>query len=147
MDWLKAGICCSIAALWSAPTLAQDAEENPSDKGRIRDDNVIIVTAQKRSESAQDIPVTVTAISGETLADRGIVDFDHAEGTLIEEYVILDANITYRSPNERFSIALWGRNLTDTFSYALLLGPTVPGPGLGIPRPPRTYGIRAGFDF
>src|SRR5208283_1863630 len=34
----------------------------------------IIVTATRHSESAQDIPASITAISGESLAQAGIVD-------------------------------------------------------------------------
>src|SRR5579863_408916 len=35
----------------------------------------IIVTAQKRASTVQDTPMSITAISGEDLADRGITDF------------------------------------------------------------------------
>jgi len=35
----------------------------------------IVVTAQKRSSTVQDTPISITAVSGEDLADRGITDF------------------------------------------------------------------------
>ena len=38
----------------------------------------VIVTAQKRSQSLQDVPVAVLAMSGETLDDNGIVDLEEA---------------------------------------------------------------------
>ena len=36
----------------------------------------IIVTAQKRAESVQDVPISITAISGQELTDRGLNDFN-----------------------------------------------------------------------
>ena len=47
-------------ALWPVtPASAQEAEVE-QDSGQL---NVIVVTAQKRQESAQDIPIAITAIS------------------------------------------------------------------------------------
>ena len=51
-----------------APAFAQD---NTADDVGIQE---IVVTAQKRTESAQDIPLTVAAVSGETLAEGGVKD-------------------------------------------------------------------------
>ena len=36
----------------------------------------VIVTAQKREERLQDVPITVTAVSGDTLADFGVARFE-----------------------------------------------------------------------
>lgn len=52
---------CAVAAI-TVPTGAAMAQEV----------DVIIVTAQKRSESLQDVPVSVVAASGETIADLAI---------------------------------------------------------------------------
>ena len=57
-------LACSamtIASVAATPALAQGAE---NDSGL----DVIIVTAQKREQSLQDVPVSVTAITGDTLA-------------------------------------------------------------------------------
>lgn len=35
----------------------------------------IVVTAQKRSESVQDVPISITVLSGQELANRGLNDF------------------------------------------------------------------------
>lgn len=60
----------------ASPALAQEeVEADASAKGGERD-NLIIVTATKREQSIQEVPIAVTAISGETLAQRG---FDQAE--------------------------------------------------------------------
>ncbi|MDR6832597.1 MULTISPECIES: TonB-dependent receptor [unclassified Sphingopyxis] len=61
------GSCAAIALLaHGVPTLAQEAE------GDVVDSNEIIVTAQKRSERLQDVPVAVTSIGGDQLANANI---------------------------------------------------------------------------
>jgi iron complex outermembrane recepter protein len=65
------------AAVWaimatsaaSAQTSSTDADENPSG---IKE---IVVTAQLRSQSLIDVPLTVTALTAETLADNRIENF------------------------------------------------------------------------
>ena len=62
----KAGLRASVAVLamtaFAAPALAQDAEDEAAP-------GEIVVTAQKRSESLQSVPVAVSVLSGEDLAD------------------------------------------------------------------------------
>lgn len=53
------------AVLLSTPSYAQE---------ETRDDNTIIVTANKREQNIQDVALSVTAIDGESLADAGITD-------------------------------------------------------------------------
>ncbi|MBL8558775.1 MAG: TonB-dependent receptor [Hyphomonadaceae bacterium] len=60
----------SMAAFLAAPTaLAQTAKE-PTEPSMGLDE--IIVTAEKRAESANSVPMSITAITGERLADAGI---------------------------------------------------------------------------
>ena len=54
----------------AAPAFAQDAEEGASTAGR----DVITVTARRREESLTDVPVSVTAFSGEQLQEFGAQD-------------------------------------------------------------------------
>jgi outer membrane receptor protein involved in Fe transport len=58
---LLAGTAMTIAA----PVAAQDTVEDDSD-------NVIIVTAQKRSQNLQDVPIAITALGTETLDELQI---------------------------------------------------------------------------
>ncbi len=59
---LLACTALTMATVAATPALAQGAEDDDSGLG------VIIVTAQKREQSLQDVPVSVTAITGDTLA-------------------------------------------------------------------------------
>lgn len=79
---LGRNICFLLAAgLGSSPALAQDDPVRPQaqpsggatggvEKQVGMDD--IVVTAQRRSESLTDVPISVTALSGEALASSGI---------------------------------------------------------------------------
>ena len=63
------------------------------------------------------------------------------------EYTIVDANLLYTSPGERYTVNLWGKNLTDEFvwagSYAVASTRTIGGTLL----PPRTYGLTMSVRF
>lgn len=56
---LAAGV--SVAALYGGAAIAQDA----ADQGGIQD---IVVTAQKRAENLQDVPISITALNSEQFA-------------------------------------------------------------------------------
>ncbi|GAB3287549.1 TonB-dependent receptor [Parahaliea aestuarii] len=61
--WLKSLSGGALLALAGTPALAAQLEE-------------VIVTAQKRAQSLQDVPVAVTAIDGEKIGDLGIKRLD-----------------------------------------------------------------------
>lgn len=67
------------AALTCPPAVAAEAEQA---KGAVLEE--VVVTARKRAESLQDVPVSITAFTGETLARVGAVGFQ---------------DIMYRTPN------------------------------------------------
>ena len=68
-------------------------------------------------------------------------------------YAVLNASLTYYLPGDRWSVALWGRNLSDKIVY----GTTFERPGIGvpgapdlfytIPGDPRTYGVSLRVKF
>ena len=65
----------SLAGLACSPAMAQDANVNNNDPAVTPADdqgpgNVIIVTAQLREQNVQDIPLSITAISGDLLEAR-----------------------------------------------------------------------------
>jgi iron complex outermembrane recepter protein len=55
----------------TAPAFAQDSDPEAPE---VRDDNVIIVTATRRAQDVQDIPLAVTAISPQQLDNQGVVN-------------------------------------------------------------------------
>ena len=64
-----------------------------------------------------------------------------------DSYTIVDANIQFSSASEKYTLNLWGKNLTDEFvwagSYAVASTRTIGGTLL----PPRSYGVTVAAKF
>ena len=92
-------------AMIAAPALAQDApaaDDAPSE---------IVVTAQKRTERLQDVPVAVSVISGDAIANRGGVNIESAQ------YLVPTLN--FRKSGAAINQSLYLRGVgTSTFSIA-----------------------------
>ena len=73
--FLVAGLLGSAAtaAFLAAPASAQTTDKDQA-APVVDDDNVIVVTARRREESIQDVPLSITAISGEALAKSGTLE-------------------------------------------------------------------------
>jgi len=63
----------AIGLLVATPVLAQETADGSSDQAQV-DEDVIIVTAQRRGESLNLVPMAVQAVSGETLANLRVTD-------------------------------------------------------------------------
>lgn len=76
------GVAVAVAAALMvagmAPAAAQDAgaksEAKPAENLEAKTLDTLVVTAQKREELLQDVPVTVTALSKQALQDAGVRD-------------------------------------------------------------------------
>lgn len=68
---LRVSLFSLAIALSASPAFAQDQADAEGSN-----DNTIIVTAQKREQSIQDVPLTVSAVSGEQMDKIGIDEFD-----------------------------------------------------------------------
>ncbi|HMT45178.1 MAG TPA: TonB-dependent receptor, partial [Chakrabartia sp.] len=88
-------VALSLAATGTA--VAQTAVED-TEEGALGD---IVVTAQKRSESVQDIPVTVTALGGEALAQSGSKD-------LLQAVKLVPGVIFSRAPDDGLALTFRG---------------------------------------
>ncbi|HEU4530323.1 MAG TPA: TonB-dependent receptor [Steroidobacteraceae bacterium] len=66
----SAALLAAVAAV-AAPARAQD---DPDPDAQARTIGAITVTAQKREQNLQDVPLSVTAISSQLLADTGVSD-------------------------------------------------------------------------
>jgi iron complex outermembrane receptor protein len=76
---LALGLFSSTAALAQqagVSTQTQEAQPQPPSLGEI------IVTAQKRSESINDVGMTISAVSGDALVERGIFDTSQLSGVV-----------------------------------------------------------------
>lgn len=73
LSLLSASAICALAT--PVPVLAQAADPAPQAAAAgTADVGEIIVTARRREESLQDVPISITAVSGEALAKRGVRD-------------------------------------------------------------------------
>jgi iron complex outermembrane recepter protein len=107
---LLAGVSTALIA---APAFAQDAAPADGDNGGLEE---IIVTAQKREQNLQNVPVSVTALSSETLANSRIADF----ADLTRAASSLTVTQATSSPNN--SIILRG---IGTFAFSIGVEPSV----------------------
>jgi iron complex outermembrane recepter protein len=76
---MKRRLCVSHIALaaslgFAAPVVAQDASADPAASEGQSDSGSIVVTARRREERLQDVPIAVTAITGEALEAAGAID-------------------------------------------------------------------------
>jgi len=64
-----------------------------------------------------------------------------------DEYTLLGANTKYTSPDERFFVNVWGKNLTDELVYSgkFVIGSVVTTGGTLLP--PRSFGATLGYSF
>ncbi len=118
---LLTGVAAASLAGFAAPSYAQDLDET-SAAADADDGNVIIVTAQKRSQDIQDVPIAITA-------------FDAAE---IDNKVIDDVvDLSFSVPNltvDQFGASLRGvGNLAISSTAEAGLGYHVNGVYLGSP--------------
>lgn len=74
--WSRAVLLAAASAV--AGPLAQEVRAQEAGAGN----DEIVVTARKREESAQDVPVSVFAASGEALAERGVTDASQLAGAV-----------------------------------------------------------------
>lgn len=69
---------CAGIATFAAPAYAQDSAADIADGAAAAadeaDDNVIYVTARRREERLIDVPLSVTALSGDALVQQGVQD-------------------------------------------------------------------------
>ncbi|MBA3676925.1 MAG: TonB-dependent receptor [Sphingosinicella sp.] len=91
-------LCSTGAAFAQNPPASGDASgaDDQADTGlEIEDSDVIVVTAQKREENLQDVPIAITALGTEKLDELQITDFD--------DYARYVPSLSYQSSGPGFS--------------------------------------------
>ncbi|MGH6966875.1 MAG: TonB-dependent receptor plug domain-containing protein, partial [Phenylobacterium sp.] len=71
IDLFSAGSVLALVLAASTPALAQSAGDTGGSQRTIDE---IVVTAQKREQSLQDVPIVVTSVNAQQLQDAGIRD-------------------------------------------------------------------------
>ena len=83
----------AILVLTAAPVVAQDTDQEPAETeeqeatteeeaaavGPETFGDVVTVTARKREENVQEVPVAVTVVTGEILQDQGAADISEIQ--------------------------------------------------------------------
>jgi iron complex outermembrane receptor protein len=110
----------AVAAALGAPAAAQVVETGSQDEARATAEAPapvdttpadIIVTAQKRSERLQDVPLAVSVISGDALEAQGGINLENAQ------YLV--PTLTFRKSGTSINQSLFLRGVgTSTFSIA-----------------------------
>lgn len=99
----------TLAMLLATPAMAQDAPT--AAPAAASEPGDIIVTAQKRSQRLQEVPVAVSVISGDTIAAQGGVNLESAQ------YLVPTLNFRKSGTSINQSLFLRGVG-TSTFSIA-----------------------------
>ena len=93
------GLLASTMLCTTGAALAQDAPPQAAEPARAaaaeEDETNIIVTAQRRAENLQDVPLAITALGTQTLDDLQIDDFD--------DYARFVPSLSFRSLGPGFS--------------------------------------------
>jgi iron complex outermembrane recepter protein len=113
-------ISVSAIALVATPSIAQDAEAGQAESTGGLDR--IIVTATKRAEDVQDVPIAITAFSAESLERRGVSEVVSL-GNLVPN-VTLDAGTPFSGSSSVLAAYIRGIGQND-FAFNL-------DPGVGV---------------
>jgi iron complex outermembrane receptor protein len=85
------GAAIAIAAGLASPASAQERAGAGETEAQVSND--IVVTAQRREQSLQDVPIAITAVTAETLQDQNVQS--------VEDYFALTPNVSFQSNGSR----------------------------------------------
>ncbi|MBP6438899.1 MAG: TonB-dependent receptor plug domain-containing protein, partial [Thermomonas sp.] len=71
---LAVAVFAALAAMSALPAFAQDAAPAQQKQEEAKTLDTMVVTAQKREEQMQDVPIVVTSLSQQALQDSGVRD-------------------------------------------------------------------------
>lgn len=105
-----------MAAFAATPVsaIAQDNLDMANDGAA--DDNVIIVTAQKIEQKSTDVPITISAVSGEQLRELGVSDLDELSNFMLGLYI---QEQSANSPSFGMCSHQWRMRPVDSKGYSI----------------------------
>jgi iron complex outermembrane receptor protein len=83
----------SLLALLSTPAFAQQTAPNSEVAAEDQNDSEVVVTARRREERAQDVPIALSVVSGQTIERTG--------NTNLVQIADLTPSLTIRNNNAR----------------------------------------------
>lgn len=117
---LLVGVCCT-ALVVSAQANAQDAAtDDQAGAAEAPADGVIMVTAQRREQSAQEVPIALSIFGGEQLQDRAIADVSQLGA--VTPNVSLDAGTPFAGSGAALGASIRGIGQND---FAINVDPGV----------------------
>src|SRR3954467_9835028 len=112
----------AIPAGWISSAVSQQAAPGTAENQTTGGLAEVVVTAQKRSENVQDVPIAITAFTAGEIASRGITDLHGL--TAMAPNVNLDAGSPFAGSNSVLSASIRGIG-QDDFAFNL-------DPGVGV---------------
>ncbi|HQS94951.1 MAG: TonB-dependent receptor [Novosphingobium sp. 17-62-19] len=79
---LLAGVAFGVVAMPQAAFAAQNAAPDQASEAEQPSSTEIIVTANRREERAQDVPISITAISAESIRERGLTQLQDLQASV-----------------------------------------------------------------
>lgn len=120
----------STAMAVAAPALAQAAADAEQNDGGIAE---IVVTAQKRAESAQDVPIAISVFSGDALSERAVNNVSQL--TAVAPNVNFDNGVAFTGSTAVLAASIRGIGSSD---FAFNIDPGVGALHHSIGPPDRT---------
>jgi iron complex outermembrane recepter protein len=119
-SYLSSGVArgCLVALFFSAATPAFSQTAAPAeDEGGIQE---IIVTAQKRTENVQNVPIAISAFAGDALAERAVGNVSQLAA--LSPNVNLDSGVSFSSSTDVLAASIRGIGASD---FAFNIDPAV----------------------
>ncbi|OAN58488.1 TonB-dependent receptor [Sphingomonas sp. TDK1] len=123
---MRIGLATALlaSAAWAAPVWAQSTEQPTQPEAKAQDGGIaeIVVTAQKRAENVQDVPIAISAFGADTLKERAVGSV--AQLSAIAPNVNLDAGTPFSGSPAVLSAYIRGIG-SDDFAFNI-------DPGVGL---------------
>lgn len=119
LNHFVAALCATTALVGSGSAFAQEAQDDAAGGGGIAD---IVVTAQKRAENVQDVPIAISAFGGAAVQERAVGNVSQLAA--LAPNVTLDSTVPFSGSTAVLAASIRGIGSND-FAFNI-------DPGVGI---------------